>query len=178
MKKVFPEPPMVCWSRPKNLIEFLSRAQLPKDNRPSRNKLGFKQCGFNCMLCKFSPKFVNNIVSSITHETIPILSYLTCDSENVIYCITCTKDNGNCKTHPQYIGQTGRKAVKRFSEHKNSISPNAITAVGQHFSESGHNFSHLQFIPFEQIKSNNPWVRLAREKFYIRKLEPLLNRRM
>ena len=107
-----------------------------------------------------------------------ILSYLTCDSENVIYCITCTKDNGNCKTHPQYIGQTGRKAVKRFSEHKNSISPNSITAVGQHFSESGHNFSHLQFIPFEQIKSNNPWVRLAREKFYIRKLEPLLNRRM
>lgn len=178
MKKIFPEPPMVCWTRPKNLREFLIRAQLPKDNRPSRNKFGFKQCGFNCMLCKFSPRFVDNIVSSVTHESIPILSYLTCDTENVIYCITCTKDNGKCKEHPQYIGQTGRKAVKRFAEHKNSISPNAITSVGQHFSESGHNFSHLQFIPFEQIKSNNPWVRLAREKFYIRKLESVLNRRM
>ncbi len=51
----------------------------------------------------------------------------------------------------QYIGQTGRKAVKRVAEHKNSISPNATTAVGQHFSESGHKFSHIQFIPFEQI---------------------------
>jgi len=25
MKKIFPEPPMVCWTRPKNLREFLIR---------------------------------------------------------------------------------------------------------------------------------------------------------
>ncbi len=37
---------------------------------------------------------------------------------------------------------------------------------------------YLHFIPFEQNKIDNPWARLAREKFYIRKLEPILNRRM
>ena len=36
---------------------------------------------------------------------------------------------------------------------------------------------HLQFVPFEQLKSENPWIRLAREKIYIRKFESLLNRR-
>lgn len=180
LKKIFPDPPMVCWTKPKNLREFLIRAKLPKSlvpKRPSRNKIGFKHCGNDCMLCKFSPKFVNNIVSSVTKETIPILSNLTCNSENIIYCITCTKDNGTCKSHPQYIGQTGRKAVDRFREHKNSIEPNSVKTVGQHFSQNGHNPCHLQFVPFEQLKSNNPWIRLAREKFYIRKFEPLLNRR-
>ena len=54
-----------------------------------------------------------------------------------------------------------------------TISPNAITTVGQHFSESGHNFIHLQFIPFEQIKS-----KFNKFRFYIKKLESMLNRRM
>ena len=180
LKKIFPEAPMVCWTRPKNLRECLIRAKLPKilePKRPSRNKIGFKHCGYDCILCKFSPKFADNIVSSVTKEKFPILSNLTCNSENIIYCITCTKDNGNCKTHPQYIGQTGRKAVDRFREHRNSIEPNSVKTVGQHFSQNGHNPCHLQFIPFEQLKSENPWIRLAREKFYIRKFESLLNRR-
>ena len=181
LKKVFKDPPMVCWTRPKNLKEILIRAKLPKEDnirRSSRNKIGFKHCGFDCMMCKFSPKFANNIVSSVTKEKITILSNLTCHSENVIYCITCIKDNGTCKCNPpQYIGQTSRKAVDRFREHKNSIDPNSVKTIGQHFSSSGHKISDLQMIPFEQIRSNNPWIRLSREKFYIRKLEPTLNRR-
>jgi hypothetical protein len=181
LKKVFPAPPMVCWTRPKNLKEFLIRSKLPNAQiirRPSRNKLGFKHCGYDCIMCKFSPRFVSNIVSSVTDERVPILSNLTCNSDNVIYCITCTKDNGSCTSHPQYIGQTGRKAVDRFREHKNSIDPNSTKVVGQHFSQSGHNPCNLQLVPFEQVKGKNPWIRLSREKYFIRKLEPTLNRRM
>ena len=50
LKKVFPQPPMVTWTRPKNLREILIRAKLPKElnvRRSSRNKTGFKHCGFN-----------------------------------------------------------------------------------------------------------------------------------
>ena len=64
LKKVFPQPPMVTWTRPKNLREILIRAKLPKElnvRRSSRNKTGFKHCGFNCIMCKFSPKFAKSI---------------------------------------------------------------------------------------------------------------------
>ena len=84
---------------------------------------------------------------------------------------------GTCKCNPsQYIGQTKRRAVERFREHRYSIYPSSDKTIGQHFSSSGHKIADLQIIPFEQIRSKNPWIRLSREKFYIRKLEPRLNR--
>ncbi len=50
------------------IVKFLIRTQLPKDNSPSRNRFGFKQYVFSFMLCKFSPRFVSNIISFETHE--------------------------------------------------------------------------------------------------------------
>ena len=103
-------------TRPKKLREILIRAKLPKElnvRRSSRNKTGFKHCGFNCIMCKFSSKFAKSIVSSVTKENVPILSNLTCNSENVIYCITCIMDNGTCKCNPpQYTGCSLRYVTK------------------------------------------------------------------
>ena len=178
MKKIFPEPPMVCWTRPKNLREYLIRAKLPREvtvRRSRRNNTGFRHCDRDCIMCKFSPKFIDHIVSSVTKEKVPIQSNLTCVSKNVIYSITCTKQEGNCKSKPQYIGQTKRRVCDRFSEHKNSIKKDSNKPVGKHFSIPGHQQCDLQIIPFEEIRSKNPFVRLSREKFYIRKLNPELN---
>ena len=179
LKKIFPNPPMVCWSRPKNLREILIRAQLPKEisiRKSDRSKNGFKHCNkVTCKMCKMSPAFANFIVSSSTKEKIPIVSSLNCLSANVIYCITCKKQDRNCKNCPQYIGQTSRPVYKRFSEHFSSIKEDATAAVGKHFSKNGHKQSDMQIIPFEQIHSKNPFTILAREKMYIRKLDSVIN---
>ena len=71
---------MVCWTRTKKLRECLIREKLPKilePKRTSRNKIGFTHSGNDCILCKFSPKLVDNIVSSETNEKFPILTNLT-----------------------------------------------------------------------------------------------------
>ena len=183
LKKIFPEPPMVCWKRPKNLREFLIKAKLPKEitiRRSSREKLGFKHCGKNCMMCKYSPKFANSVVSSVTKEKIPILSNLTCKSKNVLYCITCMKSEmSSCAVNkPQYVGQTSRPIVDRFREHKSSIVCKDKNVVGTHFSQDNHELNNFQIVPFEQVRSSNPWIRISREKFYIRKFNPSLNKRI
>lgn len=183
LKKIFPEPPMVCWKRPKNLREFLIKAKLPKEisiRRSNREKLGFKHCGKNCMMCKYSPKFANSVVSSVTKEKIPILSNLTCKSENVLYCITCMKSEmSSCAVNkPQYVGQTSRPIVDRFREHKSSIVCKDKNVVGTHFSQNNHDLNNFQIVPFEQVRSSNPWIRISREKFFIRKINPSLNKRI
>ena len=181
LKKIFPEPPMICWRRPKNLREYLIRAKLPKENpdrKSRRSKIGFKHCERNCNMCKFSPRFTDHITSSVTKERVPIVSNLNCLSKNVIYCITCTKQSGSCKDSPQYIGQTGRRICERFSEHKNSIKKNSQKAVGEHFFLPGHKQCDLQIVPFEEIRSKNPFVRLSREKYYIHRLNPKINVRV
>ena len=172
---------MVCWTRPRNLREILIRAKLPKietNRRSSRNKFGFKHCGRNCNMCKHSPNFVSYVVCSKTNEKIPIVSNLTCLSKNVIYCITCDKQGPNCSSKPQYIGETGRMIASRFNEHRSSVKPGSKTSIGKHFSEDGHSSCNMKIIPFEQIRSTDPWVRVSREKFYIRKFDAALNRKI
>ena len=181
IKRMFPNPPMICWTRPKNLREKLVRAKLPsktKSRKSERSKLGFKHCNRNCNMCKHSPKFANHVISSTTTEKFPILSEMTCLSSNVIYSITCKKQNGNCKFKPQYIGQTSRRICDRFNEHKNSISLTSTKSVGIHFSSNGHKASDLEIIPIEKVNSKDPWTIISREKYYIKKFDPTLNIRM
>ena len=132
-------------------------------------------------MCNFSPTFCKQVVSSTTGETFPITGSLSCISENVIYCITCTKGNRCCKEKPQYIGETGRRACDRFQEHRGSITnpsqSNTTKPVGAHFQLPGHSINDLQIVPIEKVRSANPWIRKAREQFYIRKFDTILNKR-
>lgn len=180
MKRIFPSPPMLCWKRTKNLREFLIRAKLPKEislRRSCRKKTGFTHCNRNCNMCKFSPNFASNVISSRTNESFPILSNMNCTSKNVIYCITCTKSSGGCKSRPQYIGETGRKVADRFNEHFSSIKPNSLKSIGQHFSTNAHSSADLSIVAIEQIRSSDPWIRVVREKFYIKRFDAILNKR-
>ena len=77
-----------------------------------------------------------------------------------------------------YIGQTGRSVCERFREHKYSVNKKSSTNVGKHFYDTGHNLSNLKIVPSEQIRSSNPCIRISREKYYIRKFNPSLNKRI
>ena len=120
----------------KNSREYLIRAKLPKvsNRRSERQKFGFSHCKRNCNMCTYSPKFANFVTSSVTKEKFPIIGCLNCLSSNVIYCITCKKQSGTCKTKPQYIGQTSRIVSERFNEHKSSIKQDSNKIVGCHYS--------------------------------------------
>ena len=43
MKKVFPEPPMLAWKRPKSLRDNLVKTKVPEQSRLSRSLHGMKK---------------------------------------------------------------------------------------------------------------------------------------
>jgi len=73
---------------------------------------------------------------------------------------------------------TKRRVCDRFNEHKFSIKPNSTKTVGIHFSSTHHSPNNFEMIPIEQVRSKDPWILLSREKYYIRKFDPVLNVRM
>ena len=181
LKRTFPEAPMICWTRPKNLRDYLIKAKLPPiitERRSDRDKNGFSHCGRNCKMCQNSPRFCKTVVNSKTQEIFPILSKLDCTSKNVIYLITCRKNSGLCAGRkPQYVGQTSRIVATRFNEHAHSTRVGSNT-VGKHFKEQGHDLHHMEMVAIEKVRSPDPWIRLAREKLLIRTFDATLNKIM
>ena len=95
--KVFPEVPFVSFKRAKSLKDLLVRAKVPME----KEKYG-KSCGCQrkrCEVCTFleEKNTFTNKEGSNTYKIRESL-HLNCNSENVIYLITCTK----CKK--QYVG--------------------------------------------------------------------------
>ena len=186
-KEFMAEPPMVCYTRDKNLRDILVRAVLPPIQRrqPARGcKQGFVKCGkrVDCVLCSHSTNSTTRTVflPDQSVKTFPINSRITCTDENIIYSITCTKSNGDCiLCHPQYIGETGHSAKWRCARHVGSITnpsqSNTTLPVGSHFRLPGHSHSDLSFLPIEKIQSKDPFVRRAREAFYIKQYQSLKN---
>ena len=178
LKKVFPDPPMVSWMRPKNLREFLIRAKLPPQENPrksGREKLGFKHCGRTCTMCSHSPQFCTSFTSASTKEVFPIKSKMDCMTQNVIYLISCNKQDNSCSSGIQYVGETARRLCDRFQEHRGTITnPSQLGTtkpVGAHFQQPGHTVRDLKIIPIEKIRSLDPYVRKIRESYYIKKLD-------
>jgi len=185
-KEFLPAPPMVCYTRDRNLRDILVKAVLPppSESRPRRaaTSQGFHRCGKrgDCALCSHS---VNTSEVTLydgdgksTQVNIP--SRISCLSENILYSISCTKSNGQCaKVHPQYIGETGKSAKGRCAKHigtvTNKCHDDTTLPVGAHFRLPGHDHSDLRFTPIELIKSKDPFVRKVRERFYIKKFSTL-----
>ena len=103
--------------------------------------------------CRYCPKLNTSgiLTCSVTlaqHET---KTNITCNSSNLIYCITCRK----CKK--QYVGQTKRTLMKRFNEHfyntKTALKSkregtetmqSKIDPIGSHFSMPDHDTDDIQ----------------------------------
>ena len=62
---------------------------------------------------------------------------VNCQSENLIYLITCT----TCKV--QYVGQTRNRLMIRFQGHFHDIKTNSDTTVARHFNKC-HNTENGQ----------------------------------
>ena len=84
----------------------------------------------------------------------------------------------NCKEFPkcEYIGLTSRSFRERLAEHKQYVrSKDLKKPSGYHFSQAGHDVSHLKGLVVEHIKSSDPFVLRAREFIYIEKFDTWAN---
>ena len=99
---------------------------------------------------------------------------MNCESSNLIYLISCLKCDRTGPDNANYGGETGQKAVERFTEHYGTATQpchfNTKTPVGRHFRLPGHTMADCVFTPVEKINSNNVFVRKARERRMINSL--------
>ena len=180
--------PMVAHLRPANLRDFLVRAKLPPvDRRQGASRgpqPGFKKCGkARCLCCIYSTNSRTH-TSTLTGQTWLIKQNITCEDANVCYNITCSQGSGACQRKPaQYVGKVGhtRPCRQRCTEHRGAVTHHWDTGVGDHFNLPGHDLAHFNFLPFEKVRSTDPFVIEARESYWIEKYRVLeeggMNRR-
>lgn len=169
LKKVFPNPPMVAFRRPKNLRDILIKAKVPPTpkNKPRRQINGMKACNLKrCETCPFV-KSGKNFKSPFNSTLVQLNSSLSCASSNVVYCLLCSKEN--CQQI--YIGQTKRQLKERFGEHKTSVRNNSRCTVGEHFNGPGHSLHDMKILALEKVFTPGQQILEKRESFWINKLE-------
>jgi len=117
----------------------------------------------NCLCCQ-AILTTSTFQSSITKIQYPITHTMTCDSNNIIYLITCTK------CYKQYVGQTSRKLRMRLNGHRSDIKLNKNTTISIHFNSPLHTINNLKITPMEQIDSTDTSELLRREQFWMNAL--------
>ena len=92
-KNFMPEPPMVCYTRDRNLRDILVRAKLPPPTRSLPRRLvrnGFVKCNKrgDCNLCIHSFNYTSvKCFNSDMYEEISLKTSISCMDKIVIYCI-------------------------------------------------------------------------------------------
>ena len=107
-----------------------------------------KKC-LNCPICPFVVE--SRIVKSTATDTVVELNAaVTCQTRNIIYCITCTK----CKE--QYIGQSERSLQNRFSEHRDYVKQEKVGKVtGWHFNKRSHSVHDMMVSILEKVHTRD-----------------------
>ena len=115
-REYFPEPPLVTYTRTKNIRDLNFRAQVPKILRRGglRNTRppGFFKCGKrqNCALCLHSQN-ATSYTCPVTGRTANITQHISCQNAGV-YLVLCKKDSGLCaRLKPTYVGICGEAAL-------------------------------------------------------------------
>ena len=170
LKNVFPKPPMVAYKQPNNssLRQILIKSKLPQ--REKRIIPGLKKCNRpNCNACPFIKEGSTITSSNDKKVSVKLTSEASCDTENIVYCITCNKSS--CK-FIQYIGESKRSLKTRFYEHINYVRKGDITTpIGAHFILPGHNESNMTIQILEHCKNKSTFYRKTRETYYINLFE-------
>ena len=176
---LFPQRPIVGFRRLPNLREMLTKAKIryPQPVQ-TQNKPTPKVCT-RLGRCTYCPKIkkLQTVKCNYSGNEIPtknLPKFITCELNNIIYIIHCTKCNMD------YVGETGREFRKRIYEHRLSVmkpKDNRNTPVSRHFTTEGHNHTHMQFSVLEwctpRFESDCTGKRRRVEMYWIFKLHSL-----
>ena len=122
-RAIYPQQPIVCYTRTRNLKDILVKAKFWSISLPNMTSFPFasglpeslaKRCGIsNCGCCPVMlPR--NTITSSSNGNQYHLESSIKCTTENVVYMIECIKCG------KQYIGETIQTLAKRLRHRRNS----------------------------------------------------------
>jgi uncharacterized protein with HEPN domain len=140
---------------------YINRVNLNINNILTNNFKIQKFCKFktekcnelNCNICKFIyDKYYIDL--NYNNLKLNLLSNATCNTENIIYIIICTK----CNLY--YIGETSKKLKERIQQHLNNIN-NFIPfikyhdkIIAKHFRSNNHSLKELKVCVFKTNLEN------------------------
>ena len=177
--------------RNKNLRDLLVKAQLPsKQTSTVENTTPMHTC--STKNCRYCPALDHSgcITSSHNGRTYNTRKYISCKSNNLIYCITCK----TCQL--QYVGQTKNRLMDRFSMHfvhsqrdedksnkgrkaQKSTKAKKQDPIGRHFQSTGHNgpkdmiIHILEFISAPSESPPGQYLRNETERKWIHRLQTI-----
>ena len=92
---VFPEPPLIAYTRPQTIKDKLIRARLPPINsRPKRIIQGMHKCGKKCDICPYV-ETGKIIKATHTDKVVQISKSFDCKTSNIVYIVRCKKCKDN-----------------------------------------------------------------------------------
>ena len=121
--------------RPKNLRDIMVKSKLhPPEDRtdPKKTSPDLTRIAHSCRYC---PKLntTGKITSKVTGRKYHSRTKATCNSNNIVYCISCR----TCGK--QYVGQTKNSVKKKFQAHFYQIAHEPQkTEVSRHFNQCDH----------------------------------------
>ncbi len=125
------------YRRPRNLRDELVQAKLtpPKPISVIRGRVDRSSLCNRPNTCVHCPKLDRSgfIVSHSNGRKYRTKVNISCQTENVIYGLTCTAPN--CGT--QYVGQTKNRIMDRFNGHTSDIRLSKDTTVARHMATHG-----------------------------------------
>ena len=94
----FPNPPMICYTRGNNLREELCRARLPPARMRRNEEPGFRRCMRPaCRLCPYTGLQPGEVLKAVkissTGEEIQVKGKINCQTSNILYIGTCSKED-------------------------------------------------------------------------------------
>ena len=167
LKDVFHKPPMVAFRQSKNSS---LRSKLIKTKLPTRNQRtlpGLKRCNKSrCSTCTHLIEGKQVRSSNNKKVVVSLPDSVTCETSNVVYCISC--DKPACK-FVEYIGETGARLKDRFSQHLGYIrcAEHDKFPTGQHFNLPGHTENNMKVSVIEKCRIESSNYRKTREAQFI-----------
>ena len=143
-------------------------------NAKKSKKTTIKQCK-NPAKCRYCPKInkTGNIICNVTKGTYYSKINVCCQSDNLVYVITCKK----CQKQYVHVGQTGRRLMDRFQGHFGSINrEETTTLINDHFNGEDHKGIHdfeihiVDFIQADAKSASGKAQRLKIETRWINRL--------
>ena len=146
--------------QPKNLQRLVGGDKGDSKTHDPPQNAGCLKCNKCRVVC---PKIQESkfFTSTNTQKKYRIKQKINCDSDFVIYLVTCRK------CHGQYVGKSQTIFKKRHSNHKREIKNN-IGGLGHHYNEAsgGCGYENFTVILIEQVVEKTPQFLAEREVYW------------
>ena len=155
LAKLFPEPPVVAFRRPKSIKDTLVRAAV---SRPSSTVGQCKPCGDKRCKCCLQLQHAQVFHSKTTGKEYNIFCNVNCKTPNVVYLLDCHV----CRS--QYVGESVQPFNKRMNGHRSDLTKKTLLPVSQHFVSPGHSLDDFGRSKIYIIDHNPSWKENQRQK--------------